>query len=313
MAGFDNRTLQTMQKNRNQHENHLNKIEEFRSRQAETQKRIGLRAVTNDIEARYSRDKQVAYDSATTNILELAHAGTDSHSLEREDIQDAASILLEEPSANYLEKNVARIYTSLPDYVDTIDMNTANSKFMSSEEYTQLKLKRVAFNATLKEVIDTDPRITPEELQTYINDAALTYGYDNETVSVLNEDVITRLGGMRHELAFESVIFRLKYDVEETTFADDLDGVDCRVRRDDNTLIDIDVKSSPTNASMSKEKRERMYQERFGMSVPATKLTLWSGFKRDDFLQSSPWRPTEAAIARVIPQVEAAIDAVPTS
>ncbi|RYF28562.1 MAG: hypothetical protein EOO17_04660 [Chloroflexi bacterium] len=160
-------------------------------------------------------------------------------------------------------------------------------------------------------MIDHNQKISPNELFGYIETVALTYGYTGKALETITEEAHIAIEGMRHELAFESVLYYIDgIDILETTPEDDLKGIDYRIQRDDGTIIEIDVKQNIKSRNRSIEK-QRKYEAASGRYDPKTKLILWSGFDHSDFQNKSPWRPTQAAVARIAPSISELLHAIP--
>lgn len=310
MAGFDRTTQLAMRASREDREHHLRLASESRADIERHRKELATRALSTNFQQKRATTKQGAYDTCVNNMLELAHVGTESVSIEQRDLQEAAFLILEEPGISYLEKNVASIYATFPEYISALEQRNS-PKETSYNKRRAAKLELARFNTVLKNFINDDPTITPVELQNYINDCALTYGYSGQKLEEISSEIPTLLTGMRHELAAESVLYRLDIDVEETDLEDDLNGVDYRVRRDDGTMIELDIKASEYTAQTKRARREKSFAERFNRPVPENSLIIASGFSEKDFASKSPWRLTEKAIVQAIPRFQRIIEQVP--
>lgn len=311
MAGFDNRTLRTMQQNRDNRLSHETAAREAIERQAAQRKGLATSALSESFRGHAETAKRQTYEATVTNIIELAHSGHDNRGITREDLQSAAEIALEDSGSSYLEHNIAAIYANFPDFVEAQQtMNT--DVYVPKEEFTTAKKNLSKFNTTLKDFIDGDPRIQPQELQRYLQDCALTYGYSGRQLESVTRAIPELLRGMRAELSMESILYRLDgIDIMETTTEDDLNGIDERVLRDDGTEILIDVKASQITADKARTKREDRHRRVHGELLPSNILVITTGMKEDDYSPKTPWRPTEKGIARNIPRIQALIDAVP--
>ena len=311
MTGFDNRTLQSMQRHQQMRQVHEAGKQEANMRIARERQELATRAISAHLHERTAISKQSTYESCVTNMLELAHAGHDSQDITSEDLQIAASLVLEDPRVSYLERNIAAIYEAFPAYASALALNESD-EYLSREEFRNNKRPLSQFNKVLKDFIDGDPRIQPDELQHYLQDCALTYGYSGEELALINRHIPLQLRGMMHELGFESLLYRLDgIDIEDVTTEDDLNGIDSRIIREDGTDILIDVKASQTTAEKARSKRERAHMREYGQPLPSNILIVASGFLDSSFSQKYPWRPTEEAIARALPRIQTIIEQVP--
>lgn len=311
MAGFDNRTLRTMQQDRDNRLSREATAKEAIERQAAQRKGLATSALSESFRGHAETAKRQAYEHTVTNILELAHSGHDTRGITREDLKSAAEIALEDTGSSYLEHNIAAIYANFPDFVDA-QQTFETDAYIPKKQFAETKKHLSVFNTTLKNFIDGDPRIQPQELQRYLQDCALTYGYSGRQLEMINRAIPEMLHGMRHELGMESILYRLEgIDIEETTTEDDLNGIDERIRRDDGTMILIDAKASRATAERKRVQREERHLKKHGVSLPSNILVIHTGLRDEDFSPKTPWRPTEKGITRNIPRIQALIDAVP--
>lgn len=311
MAGFDNRTLKTMQQDRESREARDATAREALERQAVHRKEMATRALSESLRDQMEDSKHQAYQDTVTRMLKSAHDMHDSQGITRKNLRAAAEKAQSNPSSSYLEHNIAAIYARFPNFVNAQQLLETDA-YIPREQRTAAKEDLSEFNTTLKNFIDGDPRIQPQELLRYLQDCALTYGYSGRQLEVINRAIPERLRGMRHELGMESILYRLDgIDIEDTTTEDDLDGIDERIRRDDGTAILIDVKASKMNANQARLEREERHMNRRGTPLPSNILVIHTGLGDDDFSPKTPWRPTEKGIARNIPRIQALIDAVP--
>jgi hypothetical protein len=305
MTGFDRRTQQAMNQTKQEHSTHIELLE----RRQKQQRELAAKAIEAEKDKHRRLEKQRSYDNSVSKIISTASIKSPSGSLSRGLIQEAAANIQADTKSSQMDKNIAGIYETLPGFLQAETL--LHKSYLPDDQYEKLRLNRVLFNESLKNIIDTDPKTTTEELHRYTTDAALTYGYKGNELAFISEATDTTIQGMRHELALESVLYRIGYEVEETTPQDDLHGIDYRIEREDGTRISIDVKASEAAAERSIQNSNDWHRNN-GTTKPANELVLYSGFTKYDFEATNPWRPTEQAIQRVIPLIEASIDAVPS-
>lgn len=305
MAGFDRRTQQAMNQTRQEHSTHLELLE----RRQKQQRELAAKAIEAEHEKTRRLEKQRKYDNSVGKIISTASLKSETGSLSRRQIQEAATAVATDNKSTQMDKNIAGIYQTLPGYLRAETL--LRKSYLPNDQYEKLRLNRVFFNESLKNIINTDPKTTADDLHRFTTDAALAYGYKGSELDFISEATDTTIQGMRHELALESVLYRIGYEVEDTTPQDDLHGIDYRIEREDGTKISIDVKASEAAAERSMQKSEEWHREN-GTTRPATELVLASGFTKYDFEATNPWRPTEQAIQRVMPLIEAQIEAVPS-
>lgn len=206
------------------------------------------------------------------------------------------------------EKMYASILASLPRFMDANRQRTSAEEYGMSLTYNERRKharNSIAFTGSIREAIHANPRLPQEALATVVKGAAHHYQYSSEQISSLDHQLNQTLQGMKHELAFESILWNLPegFEVIETTEEDDLQGIDYSVRCPNGTTVNVDVKSSPRAAEAAQTKRDQ-YFERIHQTAPATELILYSGFTNNDFDPTYPWRPTFEATERLVPSVE---------
>ncbi len=130
MPGFSNADLKERQRTRSVlAERDSRRLEYDRERE----RRLATKALSETVQLQETEQRQIAYDIATNEILELAHAGIDSPVVSREDVQDAAVILLENPDTSQRQKDVASLYAVLPDMVEAKDALDGSTRLASHE------------------------------------------------------------------------------------------------------------------------------------------------------------------------------------
>ncbi|RYF28563.1 MAG: hypothetical protein EOO17_04665 [Chloroflexi bacterium] len=146
MPGFSNADLKERQRTRSVlAERDSRRLEYDRERE----RRLATKALSETVQLQETEQRQIAYDIATNEILELAHAGIDSPVVSREDVQDAAVILLENPDTSQRQKDVASLYAVLPDMVEAKDALDGSTR-LASHERSAFKKNLVLFNTSLK-------------------------------------------------------------------------------------------------------------------------------------------------------------------
>ena len=199
-----------------------------------------------------------------------------------------------------------KIYTDILGIIPLTMRALNSSKVQGSNRRTKKAMSE--FNGVLRNTIDVDSSIAPHSITGLVQYAALSYGYEADEINTLVTETIRRQNTMRHELAFESILYYLPegFEVLETTTEDDLDGIDSSVLAPNGAIVSFDVKATQKAANSSLEKAQDYYFNA-GKAMPENRLILYSGFTDEDFEQSNPWRPKQSAIERVYPSVEAAI------
>ncbi|HCH34092.1 MAG: hypothetical protein UY35_C0009G0005 [Candidatus Saccharibacteria bacterium GW2011_GWC2_48_9] len=295
MSGFDTRTHQQQVAQAERHRSHELQSKRLRDKLAQ-------RALGEQEQLRRSGE----FFSAVRSIDTLAQNSATENNVRPRNIRAAAESLLENPESSIIEKNVARIYTVLPGFVEASRRLDSSTLPRSIAKTYKAHLSR--FNSAIKEIIDTDSKVGFEEIMQYVDGAALTYGYSGESLTTIDTDVRISLKGTQHELAVEGALYRLGYDLDETDTTDDLNGIDVStLRKSDGMPVYIDVKSSHALAERKSAERDAFYAG-IGRTPPSNHLILASSFQDTDFTAANPWRPTEAAMQRVMPQLEAAIE-----
>lgn len=295
MSGFDTRTHQQQVAHAERHRSHELQSKRLRDKLAQ-------RALGEQEQIRRSGE----FFGAVRSIDTLAQMNATANDVRPRNIRAAAESLLENPESSIIEKNVARIYTTLPGFLEASKLLGSGTLPRSAARTykTQLSL----FNSAIKENIDTDQRAGQEVIMQYVDSAALSYGYTSENLRTVNTNVSARLKGTLHELSVEGLLYRLGYSPEETDAIDDINGIDVAIlRKSDNMPVYIDVKASEEAAESERAERDAFYTG-IGRTPPSNHLILASGFQDSDFTAANPWRPTEAAMQRVMPQLEAAIE-----
>lgn len=232
----------------------------------------------------------------------------------RENPRHATARVAEEFSLTKPPTDPEFIYSSflagVPSYAEAIDRLPENHEWspLSYEERQTEVMKTIAFNDRIRTIIDANPRLSPDSLSTIVAGVIKHYKYDGGQSAKLNEYVAGSIRGMRHELAFESVLYYLPegFEVINTTDKDDARGADFIVKAPNGRYVKIDVKASERKA-MESMKRKEARMARHGKKPPINELILASGFTSADFRTDYPWRVKDEAIARVLPGILAQI------
>lgn len=312
MSGFNNRELSVINTYRSTREDHLDKVKNEQLKRQDHLRQLGLRALSEQIETRGQHARQADYQYATNTIFELAHAKNEGEDLTRGNIKKAALLVAGAPESPTRVRDIAHIYVGVPAVVDSIRrLNTGH--FIPDQQYRSLKRNLAVFNHTLKDTIDNDQRISPEELFNYVSEAGLLYGYTGRTLQQLNRETKQSIEGMRHELAFEAALLRTDYNLLDTSIDDDMHGIDYKVELGNGKTLSIDVKSSQSTAIQSQNKQDE-YHLKQNIPSPRDKLVMWSGFTSADFPEDQPgsrsqWRPLERSIQRAVPYIKETIEA----
>jgi hypothetical protein len=301
MTGFDRRTQLATEQYKNELLTNRERKERIDADKASRD--IALKSLQEKRRLEQAQERSALYQETVSKILDSASSGETGSSITSAAIQDAAIEISGQNTHDERIKDIANIYSTLPLLKEALDTQTSIENYhVPYADKREMKRQFVIFNHVLKRTIDNDPKITPEELFSHVESAALTYGYAGNVIEQINDKTRICINGMRHELAFESALYRLGYDVQETTFEDDLSGIDYRVRTEEGYTVEIDVKKSEHAVSMALEKHSQS-----GRKLPPNRLVMWSGFMTKDFEKNSPWRPTEKAIDRALPLIESTI------
>lgn len=219
-----------------------------------------------------------------------------------------ARALFAEASGHYLHdtKNLdpdTQLYVSILSVVPRMveGYHTLNDHNSSRAERHDAKLDMIEFNDSLRSIIDNNPHIQEDVLIGLVKSALLSYGYGAKDVNKGEMEAKTALIGMKHELAFESVLSWLPegYEILTTTDEDDKHGADFKVRCPNGVILYIDIKATAESAAEATQDNIEFYA-RFREQLPANQLVLHSGFEREDF---DGWRPTNESVQRVLPNL----------
>ena len=210
------------------------------------------------------------------------------------------------------QKMYMDLLATLPSMIDSKEYlrdeeeDYSHSHFETTSEHYNAKMHMVQFNEVLHSIIDTRPQMQATTVIGLVKSIALRYGYERDEVNAAAEETSSALYGAKHELAFESALHRLPpgYEVIDTDAIDDKHGADLLVRCPNGVIVSIDVKSSALSAQRREQKNEA-YHRRRGTQVPRNEIIMYSGFTSEDFRSDYPWRPSEEAIERVLPNIEA--------
>lgn len=166
------------------------------------------------------------------------------------------------------------------------------------------KLDMIEFNDVLRTIIDINPDISEDTILSLVKSAMLSYGYGAHDINDGEKETRMTLIGMKHELAFESVLSWLPegYEILTTTNDDDKHGADFKVLCPNGVILYIDVKATPESAERATQENSEFYA-RFHEQVPKNQLVLYSGFTREDFDSQHPWRPSNESVQRVYPEL----------
>jgi|GEM_PF-7128382 len=204
-------------------------------------------------------------------------------------------------------KMYANILAIVPNTIGAIHALEHHNELETKDYHAAIHM--IEFNHTLREIIETNPSIQPKVVTDLIKSATLRYGYGADAVNAIVNQTHEALYGIKHEQAFKAALFYLpegyelveaSSEAEETML--DKHGTDIRVRCPNGVIVSIDVKSSQKGVEYAHLK-EQLYQQKGGRLKPH-QITLYSGFTSEDFDTNSPWQPNQAAIARVVPQIE---------
>ncbi len=204
-------------------------------------------------------------------------------------------------------KMYASILAVVPNTIGAIHALEHRDELETKDYHAAIHM--IEFNHALREIIETNPSIQPKIVTNLIKSATLRYGYGADAVNAIVDQTHETLYGIKHEQAFKAALFYLPegYELVEASSEEeetilDKHGTDIRVRCPNGVIVSIDVKSSQKGVEYAKLKQQ-LYKQKGGQLRPH-EITLYSGFTSEDFDMNSPWQPNQAAIARVVPQIE---------
>jgi hypothetical protein len=263
---------------------------------------IGLHDIQEDI-----KDQRLS--------SQMAQAGMRGHGLNqhassesRHQFAKAANQYADRLDAH--EQSDAKMYASilavLPNTIDALHKLRGGWKNAPKDYNSTMSMIR--FNDTLSEIITSHPTIQPKTLIEIVRAATQSYGYNMSIVSEMEQQTFAALRGIKHERAFEAVLYYLPegYKVYETTDEEDKHGADFLVQCPNRVLVSVDVKSSPESAERATVNDE-VYLERHQNAKRYPHLAIFSGFTDNDFDPQSPWQPGQEAILRELPRIQAAL------
>lgn len=219
------------------------------------------------------------YSAFTTT----AQAAYDSYNIHKDDKED-----------HPVERLHTGLYALLPDYIDTLPALT-HSQYASKEQWQEARNNAVRLNHLVREAIDYHPDLTSHDLTRLAKQVTTFHlhhrGYNREQIAHqwngIDKQLQTTINGIRHEVAFEEMIYKARdtYDCRPGTDEEDIRGIDYVVtRKRDGKELYIDVKASELAVQQSSHKRARHEPD-------PQRLTLTTGLMPDDFPNGSMQAP----------------------
>ena len=144
MTGFDRRTQEAMNQTRREHSTHLELLE---SRQKQ-QRELAAKAIEAEHEKTRRLEKQRKYDNSVGKIISTASLKSETSSLSRRQIQEAATDIATDDRSTQMDKNIAGIYQTLPGYLQAETL--LRKSYLPDDQYEKLRLNRVLFNESLR-------------------------------------------------------------------------------------------------------------------------------------------------------------------
>jgi hypothetical protein len=165
----------------------------------------------------------------------------------------------------------------LPDWLKAQQKLDEHRDKMTRRERIKTLKPVVAFNKTVREMIDTEQYTTMSQIKRFVSGTLLYAGYSEEEIAYAENTAGIAINGIRHEIAAESVLSSLPevYGIDGASAEEEFDGKDIIVTYRGVTL-GIDIKSSQQNAEEA-NRRARWYSDR------GDYVAIWSGFKNSDF------------------------------
>lgn len=165
----------------------------------------------------------------------------------------------------------------LPDWLKAQQKLDEHRDKMTRRERIKTLKPVVAFNKTVREMIDTEQYTTMSQIKRFVSGTLLYAGYSEEEIAYAENTAGIAINGMRHEIAAESVLSSLPEvcGIDGASAKEEFYGKDIIVTYRGVTL-GIDIKSSQQNAEEA-NRRARWYSDR------GDYVAIWSGFKNSDF------------------------------
>lgn len=151
-----------------------------------------------------------------------------------------------------------------------------HGKTMERPEKKKLLGPIIAFNHTLRKIIDAEQCSGMQQLLNFVNDIVLMMSESEEVVRYAANAARTTLVGMRQEIAAESVLSSMQevYGIRGANDEEELDGIDIVVNYN-GIEVGIDIKSSQTTADQANQIAREHGDDEY--------MAVWSGFTGRDF------------------------------
>lgn len=174
-----------------------------------------------------------------------------------------------------------RLLAITPEYtVAQSRLDDLRSRGGNKQEIIDEKIKVIKFNHQLRDIVDHNPRLGVNDLLSFVESSMMTL--EGATAArQARSSVSNTLHGMRHELAFEGLLYHLTdygvvYDendkAPEDLIKEELTGIDLVVNYKGQPLA-IDVKASVESAQKKQQKN---------LLNNSPKLAIWSQFNTRD-------------------------------
>lgn len=157
------------------------------------------------------------------------------------------------------------------------------------EQYADERAATIDFNTAVRDIIDHDPRMTPEQLQSFLESTFVT-SYGTKDLEFFTQHSSRVIVGMQHEIGFEQIInhidgltYRAATKEEELS-----DGVDMYITFYGKE-IPIDIKAGQRKALEANEQNTGFRQ--------IANYKMWSHVTNDEF-KNSFRIPYELAVAK---------------
>jgi hypothetical protein len=216
----------------------------------------------------------------------------------------AATELVESSGGSKLDKQSLALIAGLPLSLTQSYYLEAHGQSMSPAGRRELKRGISEYNKTLKEFIEAHPQGSDELKASLLAAALATIGGDSrEFTSHAETSIDAHLRGMKHEMAFASVLDSLGVSWREATVEEDLKGRDIIIDFNGQE-IGVDVKASLSEVEAHHGDSSRspvVYDER------NNRFIVFSGFVEKDF--HGTFKPSSATVDERAPMIGALLQA----
>lgn len=213
-----------------------------------------------------------------------------------------------------LDRSAVEILSILPDFIEAQhaldDMQTEEEEHgrrVPRREKMPHKEVAIAFNHTLRELIDTAPDISADEVTRFMSNAMLDLGDPSEADYCARETRVV-LYGIQHEIGLEQILWNIEgvEDIAHGTSAQELEGGDLIVTYR-GTDIFLDAKASDRSAKKSLQHRQEfLHRNNLTEATARGGYPVWTGLTAADF--KGGFRISEELASERAPYFESVLD-----